>query len=123
MRRLPHEAHNSPPRASDFGRANVRRAVFLASARADLLRILEDVTLASGSLAAGQAFVRQLRVQCHRLASLPGLLARARPELRPDIRDRGYIIFFRYLDDAFEIVNVLHSRRDIDDFFAADETP
>ncbi|MEH3120291.1 MAG: hypothetical protein PGN25_22590 [Methylorubrum populi] len=43
----------------------MRRAVFLAAARDDLLRILEDVTLASGSLATGQGFVRQLRAQCH----------------------------------------------------------
>lgn len=35
---------------------------------------------------------------------------------------RGYIIFFRYLGDTFEVVNILHSRRDIDDFFATDAT-
>ncbi|KAB7783384.1 type II toxin-antitoxin system RelE/ParE family toxin [Methylorubrum populi] len=101
------------------------RAVFLASAQADLVQILEDITRASGSLATGQIFVRQLRAQCHRLAALPGTLGRARPDLLPDIRSspyRGYIIFFRYLGDTFEVVNILHSRRDIDDFFATDAT-
>ncbi len=119
-------ARSSKPRASDLDCPSVRRPVFLAAARADLLQILEDVTRASGSLATGQSFVRQLRVQCHHLAGLPGTLGRARPDLQPDIRSspyRGYIIFFRYLGDRFEIVNILHSRRDIDDVFAADETP
>ncbi|MEH3120290.1 MAG: type II toxin-antitoxin system RelE/ParE family toxin [Methylorubrum populi] len=74
---------------------------------------------------AGQA-ERINRISYHRLAALPGTLGRARPELQPDIRStpyRSYIIFFRYLDDTFEVVNILHSRRDIDDFFAGDETP
>lgn len=126
MPRSPLGARGSRPKASDAERLSMRRAVFLAAAQADLVQILEDVTLASGSLATGQAFVRRLREQCHRLATLPGTLGRARPELRPDIRSspyRGYIIFFRYLDDTFEVVNILHSRRDIEDVFAGDEVP
>ena len=104
----------------------MRHPVFLAAARDDLIQILEDVTRASGSLATGQSFVRQLRARCHRLAGLPGTLGRARPELQPGIRStayRGYVIFFRYLDHRFEIVNILQSRRDIEEFFADDDTP
>jgi toxin ParE1/3/4 len=55
-----------------------------------------------------------------RLARLPGTLGTARPELRHDLRsmpESGYIIFFRYLDDVLEIVNVLHGSRDIISFY------
>ncbi len=43
------------------------------------------------------------------------MLGHARPELRPDIRSfpyRGYIVFFRYEADTFEVVNVLEGHRD-----------
>jgi toxin ParE1/3/4 len=75
------------------------RLVYLASARRDLASILDYITRESGSLAVGRRFVGRLRQQCLKLASLPGRLGRARPELRPDIRSfafRGYVIFFRY---------------------------
>jgi len=56
------------------------------------------------------------------LASLPGTLGQARPELRPDIRSTpfsGYVIFFRYEGDDFEVVNVLEGHRDVDAYFEA----
>jgi toxin ParE1/3/4 len=40
----------------------------------------------------------------------------ARPELRSDIRSvafKGYVIFFRYVGDRFEVVNILEGHRDI----------
>lgn len=54
---------------------------------------------------------------------LSGTLGRARPELRPDIRSfafGNYTIFFRYLDDRFEVVNVLEGHRDFDAHFGSD---
>jgi toxin ParE1/3/4 len=66
------------------------------------------------------AFVAKLRRQCRKLASLPGMLGIARPELGPDIRSmpfHGYVIFLRYGDDALDIVNVLEGHRDIDGHF------
>jgi toxin ParE1/3/4 len=49
----------------------------------------------------------------------------ARPELRPDIRCfpfRGYLIFFRYLDDdVLEVVNILEGHRDVIAAFGKDE--
>lgn len=98
----------------------MRRAAFLAAAQADLVDILAHVTESSGSLAVGQSFVRDLRTQCHKLAGLPGTLGQARPELRPDIRSFpywNYVLFFRYIDDRFEVVNILHSHRDIESYF------
>jgi toxin ParE1/3/4 len=93
-----------------------KSAVFLASVQADLVDILTYIAEASGSIAVALSFVRQLRQRCHDLASLPGTIGRARPELRPDIRSiafRGYVIFFRYVDDRFEVVNILEGHRDI----------
>ena len=62
-------------------------------------------------------------MQWRKLASLPGTLGRARPELRPDIRSfpfKGYVIFFRYAADTFERVNVLEGHRDVVAYFQND---
>lgn len=92
----------------------------LPSALADLVTILDYITRESGSLSIGRRFVGELRQKCRILASLPGTLGRARPELRSDIRStpfKGYIIFFRYIDDRFEVVNILEGHRDIEALF------
>lgn len=99
----------------------MRRLVYGSAARRDLEAILDYVTRESGSLAVGLRFTDELRRKCARLAELPGALGRARPELRPDIRSfafKGYVIFFRYPDDAsLEVVNILGGHRDIDAYF------
>jgi plasmid stabilization system protein ParE len=103
----------------------VRKLVYLAAARSDLREILEYITKESGSLAVGQGFTEILRRQCRKIASLPGTLGRARPELRPDIRSfafRGYVIFFRYEAKTFEVVNILEGHRDIVAYFRDDTT-
>jgi plasmid stabilization system protein ParE len=102
----------------------VRRLVYLAAAQRDLVSILEYITRESGSVSVGVAFTDRLQAHCAKLASLPGTLGRARPELRPDIRSstfRSYVIFFRYRDDALEVVNVLEGHRDIASFCSEDE--
>lgn len=51
-------------------------------------------------------------------------MGRPRPELRVDLRSsvfKGHVIFFRYIDDVLEVVNVLEGHRDIDSHFGADE--
>ena len=96
------------------------RLVYLAAARRDLVSILDYVTRESGSLVIGRRFTDQLRHHCAKLASLPGTLGRARPELRPDIRSsvyKGYIVFFRYKGDALEVVNILEGHRDLEAHF------
>jgi plasmid stabilization system protein ParE len=98
----------------------VRRLVYLAAAQRDLVSIFEYITRESGSLAVGRGFIGELRRHCARLASLPGSIGRARPELRPDIRSsafKGYVVFFRYRDDVLEVVNILEGHRDIDGQF------
>ncbi|MER2510754.1 MAG: type II toxin-antitoxin system RelE/ParE family toxin [Amaricoccus sp.] len=104
----------------------MRRLVYLAAAERDLLSILEYIARESGSLTIGLAFTERLQGQCARLASLPGTLGRARPELRPDLRSfpfGNYVIFFRYRDDVLEVVNVLEGHRDIDAFFSEGAAP
>jgi plasmid stabilization system protein ParE len=99
----------------------VRRAIFLASVRHDLLVILTSIADASGSVSVAQAFVRELRAKCHKLASFSATIGRARPELRADIRSfpyKNHVIFFRYVGDRFEVVNILEGHRDIEAFFS-----
>jgi toxin ParE1/3/4 len=89
----------------------------LPSAKADLVNILEYIARESGNLIVGRRFVDALRQHCRKLPALPGTLGRARPELRPDIRSvafKSYVIFFRYVDDTFEVVNIIEGHRDIE---------
>jgi plasmid stabilization system protein ParE len=98
----------------------LRRLVYLSSARRDFLDILRYISVESGSRKIGRAFVDRLQGQCGKLASLPGMPGRARPELRADIRSfafRGYVLFFRCDAETFEVVNVLEGHRDIDGYF------
>jgi toxin ParE1/3/4 len=99
----------------------VRRLVYLQAARRDLLGILEHIARDARDIEAGLRFTAILRQQCAKLAALPGTLGTARPELRPDLRSfpcKGYVIFFRYRDDALEVVAVLHGHRDIGAHFS-----
>jgi toxin ParE1/3/4 len=72
---------------------------------------------ASGNAETARRFTADIEAQCANLARLPGTLGRARAELRPDLRSapfRGYVIFFRYLDDnVLEIVRIIEGHRDI----------
>jgi plasmid stabilization system protein ParE len=94
----------------------VRGLVFTAAAEADLADIARHITRDSGYLAVGRDFIAKLRNRCGRLASLPGILGTARPELRADIRsvsEQGYVILFRYLPDQVEIVRIIEGHRDV----------
>ena len=98
----------------------MRRAIFLASVRADLVDIQAYIARESGSRSVARKFAAQLRQRCHHLAALPGVVGRARPELGPDIRSsafKGYVVFFRYRDDLLEIVSILEGHRDVDGHF------
>ncbi|MBI1868288.1 MAG: type II toxin-antitoxin system RelE/ParE family toxin [Methylocystis sp.] len=104
----------------------MRRATFLASVRADFLAILTYIADASGSVVVAETFVRKLRAQCHKLAAINGTIGRARPELRVDIRSfpyKNYVIFFRYVANRFEVVNILERHMDIEAYFSEREEP
>jgi plasmid stabilization system protein ParE len=86
--------------------------------------ILTSIADVSGSVSVAQTFVRELRAKCHKLASLDVTIGRARPELRADIRSfpyKNHVIFFRYVADRFEIVNILEGHRDIEAFFFSED--
>lgn len=98
----------------------MRRVRLLATARDDLAAIGDYIQSASGSRQVAARFVRHLNDHCRRLGTLPGTLGRARPELLPDIRSTpygNYVIFFRYVGDIVEIVNVIEGHRHINALF------
>jgi toxin ParE1/3/4 len=104
----------------------VRRARFLASVRADFLAILTYIAESTGSVAVGETFVAKLRAKCHALAALQATIGRPRPELRTDIRSfpyGNYVIFFRYIEDRFEVVSILERHLDIDSNYGGFDPP
>jgi toxin ParE1/3/4 len=45
----------------------------------------------------------------------------SRVDLAPDLRSavfENYVIFFRYAEDRFEVVNILEGHRDIPEYFS-----
>ncbi len=102
----------------------MRCVVYLDSARDDLNRIFAYITRESGYWVIGREFVETLRQQCVKLAALPGSLGISRPELRPDLRSfafKGYVIFFRYEGNVFEVVNIIEGHRDIETMFSSSD--
>jgi len=102
----------------------VPRLVFTHPAQVNLTEIADYIENASGSLAVAERFCDGLIAKCQHLADLPGLMGRARPELLPDLRSTphgNYLIFFRYVDDTFEVVNIIEGHRDIAVYFSTDK--
>jgi toxin ParE1/3/4 len=98
----------------------MRRLVYLLAAERDLIDIFDYLADASGEAGVALRFTGLLRRQCVRLASLPGTLGTARPELRYEVRSfayKGYVILFRYGADTLEIINIIEGHRDFDAVF------
>ena len=98
------------------------RLRYLASADTDFREILKYIARESGNgnVAIGKSFIASIRDKCRHLASLPGMMGRPRPEIYPDLRSfafGNYVVFFRYIDDRFEVVNILERHRDLESFF------
>ena len=104
---------------------DVRQLRFTPAAGRDLAEIFDYIADASGSPETARRFAASVETQCANLARLPSTLGRPRPELRPDLRSspfKGYVIFFRYLDDAIlEIVHIIEGHRDVAAIFARDD--
>lgn len=86
-------------------------------ATADLLEIWSYI--ADDSVANADAFVDKLYETMQTLGHQPGL-GRRREELAPGIQSfpyGRYILFYRVVAGAIEIVRVLHSARDIENIF------
>ena len=96
------------------------RLVFTHAAQTDLTDIADYIERTSGSLEAAERFCDELVAKCQHLAGLPGVLGRPRPELLPNLRSTphgNYLIFFRYVADTFEVVDILAAHRDIASYF------
>ena len=92
------------------------RLQFTDDADRDLVDIALYIASESQSRELASAFVERLRAKCRHLASLSATLGTPRPDIRDDIRStpsQRYVIYFRYRDDVLEVVNVLHSSRDV----------
>jgi toxin ParE1/3/4 len=101
----------------------VPRLVFTHAAQANLTEIADYIESTSGNTAVAEHFCDELIAKCEHIAELPGLLGSARPELLPDLRSMphgNYLIFFRYADATFEVVNILEGHRDIAAYFETD---
>ena len=100
------------------------RLRYSAGARDNLIAIAGYIACRSGSRAVAKQFTDRLRRRCAELAASPFAMGRLRPELRPDMRSTAfgnYVIFFRYLGNTFEVVNILEGHRDIDGFFGEED--
>lgn len=94
----------------------MRRLVFTHAAQSNLIDIGNYVQDSSGSPETARRFTDDLVAKCEQLAALPGVLGRVRPELLPDLRSTphgSYVIYFRYVSDTLEIVNILERHRDV----------
>lgn len=103
----------------------MRQLRFTPAADRDLIHIFDYIADASGNPETARRFTTTIEQQCSKLARLPSILGRARPELRAELHSfpfRGYVIFFRYLgSDAVEIVHIVEGPRGITAIFARDE--
>lgn len=90
------------------------RCTFRPAAEGDLEAIADYIAEDNPSRAV--TFVQELREKCRWLTEMPRS-APARPELGPDIRSRpagNYVIYYRPVSNAVEIVRILHDRREVD---------
>jgi toxin ParE1/3/4 len=104
----------------------VPRLVFLTSAQRDLAEIAAYIERESQSRHAAEDFADKITAYCERLAALPTIMGRARPELRTEYRSvvfGNYVIFLRYVSegtsplDMLQVIHVLHGARDLDAYF------
>lgn len=94
----------------------MRRLVFSPAARRDLAGIAAYIAEAAGRTIAAEVVVR-LRSRCELIATTPGVVGTARPEIREGIRCLPvppHVLFFRYSDSEVQIVRVLHERQDVE---------
>ncbi len=93
---------------------------YLAQAKEDLIAIKRYIANESGDIETARRFIKRLRIECQRLAELPGELGRTRSELAENLRSfplGNYVIFFRYDLGYVEIVTITEGHRDLDKYF------
>lgn len=101
-----------------------RRLVYLHQALRDLANIADWSAENGATLAKAEAYVGKLRARCRKLAANPATLGRVRDDLGLELRSvahQSYVIFFRYVEDRFEILRVVRGARDFDAMFENEE--
>ena len=94
---------------------------YFEQAKNDLIQIKRYIARESGSNEIALHYMEKLRQECRRLATLPGTIGRARPELEEGIRSipyGNYVILFRYNGPYLEIVSIIEGHRDIEELFS-----
>ena len=102
----------------------MRKLRYAKAARQDLQEIAKFITREGEGIKVAAQFVKKLRDRCERIASLPGTLGTARPDLGETLRSsphKAYVIFFRYTGDYVEIINILSASRDVIAYFGVGE--
>ncbi len=97
------------------------RAIFLPSAKRDLLQLFLYIAQASGSRTVSRRFISRLRAHCHHLASLPFQMGVSRTDLAPDLRSaifEKYVIFLRYTEDSLDMIDIIEGHRDLPGYFS-----
>ena len=86
----------------------------------NLIAIADYIRSESKHEITSRTFINSLLHKCHSLADQPFQMGALRPELGEDIRSYpygNYIIFFRYRQDALEVIMIVEGHRDIGALF------
>jgi toxin ParE1/3/4 len=92
---------------------------FSELSRADLQQIYRYI--ANDSPARGQKLMVEITQCCEQSIAEYPEMGRVRSEIYQDLRSlvfKRYVIFYRELDEAIEIVRILHGSRDVDLVFS-----
>ncbi len=93
---------------------------YTEQAKLDLFAIQKYISKESGSAKIAYGFTKKLREKCKELASITGIIGRDRPEIMIGLRSHAfgnYVIFFRYVEQTFEVVTIIEGHRDIETHF------
>lgn len=96
------------------------RLLYTEQAKEDLLATQRYIARESGSSKVAYAFIKKLREKCKELASIKGVIGRNRCDIVAGLRSQAfgnYVIFFRYVDDVFQVVTIIEGHRDIETHF------
>lgn len=102
----------------------MRRLIYRDAALNDIADIIDYLCDVGASEATAEAFTDRLRERCRKLANLPGTMGRSRLELGSGVRSqpyKGYILFFRYLNNNLVVLRILEGHRDIEARFGDDD--
>lgn len=93
---------------------------YTQQAKDDFRSIQRYIAKTSGNVAIARGFTQKLIEKCEELASIAGIIGRSRSEIMQDLRSQAfgnYVIFFRYVEQTFEVVTIIEGHKDIESHF------